>query len=394
MKNVFRIFILGAIVCSTALTQSLTSVLLPRYIEGINGTNANRIPYAFRLRLTGLTANATYRYFNQIVASTDAATTNGAGNCIFAMPSGDFVRTTGPSLSTAGNHATFTTDAAGTYEGWFVSEPTGNARFTPGRYVFMRVMLNDGASGTSVATRLTTADSVRVVKLSTDAGDTTGTGLRCTSAAAAKDFVFAYESVSGSERPIAGTFVESDGTENTAANSYAAFYANNVNTVAGAFGTILPNALPSGIRRFERRSLGTGSLLGTAVDADGVWPSGASTVNPGGGTTEIVLTGTDVSFVTAVSRTADRAKEFSLSQNYPNPFNPSTRIAFAIPKESLVRLEVFSLIGERVALLVNERKSAGSYAVQFNASRLPSGFYLYKLSAEEFVSVRKMAVVK
>ncbi len=273
---------------------ALTSIVLPQYIEGINGTNANRIPFAFRARLTGLLPGATYRYTNQVVTSADAAATNGSGNCIFASAAGDFVRTTGPSLSTAGNFGTFGTDASGAYEGWFVSEPTGNARFVPSKYVFMRIMLNDGGSGTSVALRLTTSDSVRVVKLDPAANDSCGTGLRCTSLSSPKDFVFLFDNTSGTGRPISGSFVESDGTANTTSNNYAAYYSNSVNDSSGAFGVVVPNHLPSGIRRIERRSLETGAIIDTALDSDGVWPSGTNTVNPSGGTTEIVLSGTDV----------------------------------------------------------------------------------------------------
>lgn len=270
------------------------TVLLPEYIEGQNGTNSNRIPYAFRLRLTGLLPVATYRFTNQIVTSADAATTSGAGNCLFVSASGDFVRTTNPSLATAGNYGTFTTGADGSYEGWFATEPTGNARFVPGKYLFPRLALNDGASGTTIATRVTTTDSIRVVKLAAVPGDTTGTGLRCSSTAGPKDFVFVYDHVDGTDRPVSGTFIESDGTANTTGNSYAAFYANSVNSIDGAFGLVVPNALPEGIRRFERRSLATGGIVAFATDADGVWPSGVNTVNPAGGTAEIVLTNADV----------------------------------------------------------------------------------------------------
>jgi hypothetical protein len=379
---------------SAILDPAVTTLILPQYLEGINGTNTNRIPYAFRVRLSGLLASATYRYFNQVVTSADAATTSGAGNCIFVKQSGDFVRTSGPSLATDGNYGTFSTDAGGVYEGWFVTEPTGNARFVPSQYVFMRIMLNDGAGGTSVATRLTTIDSVRVVRLDGAANDSCGTGLRCTSQASPKDFVFAYDNTTGTGRPISGSFVESDGTANTTGNSYAVFYATSVNGVDGAFGIVLPNVLPNGIRRFERRSLSTGSTTASATSATGVWPSGANTVNPSGGTTEIVLTGTDVSLVTSVRHSEVIPFEFTLSQNYPNPFNPSTTISFSLPKGSYVKLEVFNLLGQSVSRLLEETRAAGVYSVTLDASGLPSGVYFYKLTADGFTQTRRMLLVK
>lgn len=85
---------------------------------------------------------------------------------------------------------------------------------------------------------------------------------------------------------------------------------------------------------------------------------------------------------------------FSLHQNYPNPFNPVTLINFDIPHQSKVTLRVYDILGREAVLLVNEVKPAGSYCVQFDASRLTSGIYFYKLDAGAFSEVRKMIVVK
>jgi hypothetical protein len=381
-------------ICVSISAQSLTTVILPKYIEGVNGTNSNRIPFAYWARLNGLLANATYRFSNQIINSSDASTTNGAGNCIFSAPAGDFLRTSNPGLTAAGNYGTFKTDATGSYEGWFITEPTGNARFVPGKYIFIRIALNDGGSGTSVDLRLTSKDSVCVVKLDPTASDSSGTGLRCTSAAIPKDFVFAYDNTSGSGRPISGSFVESDGTDNSTANNYAGFYANGVNGINGAFGFVLPNTLVSGIRRIERRSLADGAIIAVATDMDGVWPSGANTINPSGGTAEIILAGTDVSWVTGVHQAEGVPTRFALSQNYPNPFNPTTNISFTLPSESRVRLEVFSLIGQLLATLIDDWRPAGRYAVTFNGSHLPSGIYFYKLTAGTFVQTKQMTLIK
>jgi len=85
---------------------------------------------------------------------------------------------------------------------------------------------------------------------------------------------------------------------------------------------------------------------------------------------------------------------FALDQNYPNPFNPSTSIQYSIPETGNVRLAVFNLIGEEVAVLVNGTVQAGHYEVSFNASSLPSGVYLYKLQSANSVEVKKMMLLK
>lgn len=85
---------------------------------------------------------------------------------------------------------------------------------------------------------------------------------------------------------------------------------------------------------------------------------------------------------------------YALSQNYPNPFNPTTSIKFALPKESNVKLSVYTILGEEIALLVNRVMPAGNHQVEFNASKLNSGMYIYKIEANNFVSVKKMILIK
>jgi len=85
---------------------------------------------------------------------------------------------------------------------------------------------------------------------------------------------------------------------------------------------------------------------------------------------------------------------FKLEQNYPNPFNPTTRIAYSVPVRGNISLKVFNLLGQEVATLVNEEKTPGNYFVQFDASKLSSGVYYYRLEAGSFLSVRKMLLIK
>lgn len=87
-------------------------------------------------------------------------------------------------------------------------------------------------------------------------------------------------------------------------------------------------------------------------------------------------------------------QSFQLNQNYPNPFNPSTKIDFSIPSTGLVQLKVYNVLGQEVATLVNENMTVGSHSVTFDASRLASGIYLYKLVTGNFVSTKKMVLLK
>jgi hypothetical protein len=102
--------------------------------------------------------------------------------------------------------------------------------------------------------------------------------------------------------------------------------------------------------------------------------------------------------------TVSLPKNFDLSQNYPNPFNPSTKINYSLPSDSRVTLEVYNVLGVRVAQLVNKDQSAGYYSVDFNSSSLSksisSGVYLYKITAVDkvagssFTAIKKMMLLK
>jgi len=87
-------------------------------------------------------------------------------------------------------------------------------------------------------------------------------------------------------------------------------------------------------------------------------------------------------------------KENKLGQNYPNPFNPSTNIDFALDKPANVSLSVYNVLGQKVATIVNQFMQAGYYTYQFNASKLASGIYFYRIEAGDFVSLKKFILMK
>jgi photosystem II stability/assembly factor-like uncharacterized protein len=86
--------------------------------------------------------------------------------------------------------------------------------------------------------------------------------------------------------------------------------------------------------------------------------------------------------------------DYLLFQNYPNPFNPTTNIKFSIPKASFVKLAVYDMLGREMEILVNEYVTSGTYEVKWDATKVSSGVYFYRLNADNFSEVRKMSVIK
>ena len=86
--------------------------------------------------------------------------------------------------------------------------------------------------------------------------------------------------------------------------------------------------------------------------------------------------------------------EYAITQNFPNPFNPATTINYQIPQTGFVTLKIYDILGKEVATLVNEQKTQGRYTVNFDASRLASGVYIYQLRVNDYVSSRKMLLLK
>jgi len=90
----------------------------------------------------------------------------------------------------------------------------------------------------------------------------------------------------------------------------------------------------------------------------------------------------------------DVPTDYSLFQNYPNPFNPDTKINYSVPQYSQVQIKVFDVLGNEIAILANEEKPVGTYEINWNAESIPSGVYFYQLKAGDFVSTKKMTLLK
>lgn len=97
---------------------------------------------------------------------------------------------------------------------------------------------------------------------------------------------------------------------------------------------------------------------------------------------------------TSVNDNLEVPSDFNLSQNYPNPFNPSTIIEYSLVNSEFVTLKVYDVLGNEISTLVNEQKNAGKYKMNFDASSLTSGIYIYRLSAGNNILSRKMILIK
>jgi len=105
------------------------------------------------------------------------------------------------------------------------------------------------------------------------------------------------------------------------------------------------------------------------------------------------------SVIPSVSTSVQTVKEFELRPNYPNPFNPETTIIYQLPEATAVKLEIYNIIGEKVATLVETEQPAGSYSMRWHGKDdsgrpVTSGVYIYRLQTDRFVEGRKMLLLR
>ena len=101
-----------------------------------------------------------------------------------------------------------------------------------------------------------------------------------------------------------------------------------------------------------------------------------------------------LTFASTATQDSTSTEASFLKQNYPNPFNPTTTIVFYLPVRSQVELNVYNVLGVKLQTLIQGVKEAGSYSVRFDASKYPSGIYIYELQTDKFKQTKKMIYVK
>jgi hypothetical protein len=273
--------------------SNFTGLVVPK---AMSSGSTTRLPVLFRATISSLNASTTYRYYTQGAIGTQIGTTNsGAGNPMFINSSGTtFTYSTAPSVTTAGGYETFTTDANGSYTGWFGFVYTNNANYTAGNVIYPTLTIAN-SSGTIVNRRALDL-GITVYAFGTASANCSfiqSTG----SSATAKNFVALYENTTGTGRPVAVTCVENI---SAAIGSVVTGYSTN----AGAWNAIIPNNLTTGVKRIEQIDVASGSVVGCAVSSNGSWSTGnINTVNATSGTTAMAISSTDAPLNTCSSIT-------------------------------------------------------------------------------------------
>lgn len=171
---------------------------------------------------------------------------------------------------------------------------------------------------------------------------------------------------------------------------------NNIHALALTGGHLLIETRHSGFTGTSRSidAVSTsGSGYGTLFSA--CWASGISANSGSQGNFTIVrISATDTTAVSVGGGSLETPAKFELAQNYPNPFNPSTHLHFSLVSSQLTILKVYDVLGREVATLVNEMKEPGVHTVQWDASGMASGIYVYRLQSGSFVETKKMMLMR
>jgi hypothetical protein len=147
-----------------------------------------------------------------------------------------------------------------------------------------------------------------------------------------------------------------------------------------------PHSIDSAVFQWTAPASGTGPITLYVAAFQG------TTSSSNGQSKAIAIASTEI--VSTVNDELSMPRELLLLQNYPNPFNPTTKIQYSLPKSTTVKLAIFDVMGHLVTTLVEGYRQAGTYSVQFDASRLAGGIYLCRLFTPETSLTRIMTLIK
>lgn len=250
---------------------------------GSAGADSTRLPVMFQLKVLGLKPGASYKYFTRFISLSDTAdsTSTGTGIPIILEKTGSWRNIASPDLSTSGGHDTIIlAPGIGEFSGWFGAFYNNDSRFAPGKFIYPLVVLQEIDTLSTPVMKSYVADSIEVLRFSTQSAAGNGTAVFGSSGVRAKSIVCLYDNINGfTSRPVSITYAENDGFTQ---GNMQTWYNNRVNSVAGAWGTILPNTLSSGITRIESRDFLRDTIIYANTDADGIWGSDTTSNLRGG----------------------------------------------------------------------------------------------------------------
>lgn len=273
--------------------------------------DTTRLPLLFQARLTGFTPFTKYKYYVSYISLKDTAdsTAKGVGNPLIFRNNGNISYSSSPGF-TSGNHDTIAIGPSGEFIGWFGAVTPNDTRFSPGKYVYPMILLQEVDTLVHPVRKYYIRDSIKVLEFSASSGSNNGTAIYGNSFTKTRNLALLYDDLTGGAgRPISIALVENDA--NTISN-FPYFYSSKVNANVGAWGTIIPNNLSNGIKRIEAKNPLDGMAFVYANTEDDATWGGDSTVNPRGGLKPIViksdfapLTQPEFAFVNAVTNVTE-----------------------------------------------------------------------------------------
>lgn len=299
---------------TTQLSAGLGGNTLPGYFTALAAglyapvtTNAGspipaRVPVMCYATVSGLVPNTTYKYYTTAGNSSDLYNaTSGAGLPIsidYTATTPEYTHSSTGNFGTPGSFGKFTTDANGKFSGSFGFVTSGNARFSAGTQHFHLLTLQKDLAPADGTFRLALNQSVTLIDFGTAAAQ--GTFIQGQSSATAGNLVGLWKSpdgqsfVAATARPLAVTLSETVPFTIGGPPTWGSNFATGYSFANGAWNTIIPNNNADGVKLIQQINAVSGAIAGCAADADGLWPSGAITVNPAGGlATPIQITATD-----------------------------------------------------------------------------------------------------
>ncbi len=250
---------------------------------GNSSADSTRLPILFQARINGLTPGAKYKYYTRFIVLSDTAstTTTGAGMPLVIRKNGSWSSILSPNLGVPGAHDTIALGLGQSdYVGWFGAIYDNDSRFTPGNYVYPMIIMQEIDTIPRTITKAYINDSIQVLQFSNVNSSNKGTSIFGASSTRFKSMILLYTQSNGmTTRPVSITYAENEGLSFSKMQTY---YNNKINGVSGSWGTIIPNAMSTGITRIESRDPGFDTVIYANIETDGIWGND-STINRSGG---------------------------------------------------------------------------------------------------------------